>query len=135
MRRAGLSATLGPEITAACRWLRPSQPESVRVIEDTEKKSIQLRISGYLRHPCRKSQTDDKEASEDATVLEGDFVKDVFDAFHGKTALVFANAKSFHRAARRLTPEGNLRVADCLIRSESTTAPSPRESERKRKRP
>ncbi|MFI5459780.1 MAG: BREX system ATP-binding domain-containing protein [Isosphaerales bacterium] len=43
VRRAGLSATLGSEIGAACRWLRPSQPEAVRIIEDPEKLSPTLR--------------------------------------------------------------------------------------------
>ena len=54
VRRAGLSATLGPEIEQVRRWLRPSQPDAVRLIEDPEKKSIQLRISGYLKHPIRR---------------------------------------------------------------------------------
>jgi len=95
VRRAGLSATLGSEIGAACRWLRPSQPETVRIIEDSEKKSIQLRIAGYLKHATAKKQTEGKDGSGSMRSFEGDLEKDVFETFHGKTALIFANAKSY----------------------------------------
>ena len=94
VRRVGLSATLGPDVERVCRWLRPSQPEAVRLIEDPEKKSIQLRISGYLKHSRPEQQEDIDRESENATPLEGDLEKDVFDTFHGKTALIFANSKS-----------------------------------------
>jgi len=114
VRRAGLSATLGSEIEAACRWLRPSQPEAVSIIEDPEKKSIQLRISGYLKHASPKKQTEGKDGSGTTIPLEGDLERDVFDTFHGKTALIFANAKSYiekcadyarQEAARRGLPD------------------------------
>jgi len=94
VRRAGLSATLGPEIRVVCRWLRPSHPEAVKVIESSEQKSIQLRISGYLKHAAPKTPPDGKDGSDSTTPLEGDLATDVFEAFHGKTALIFANAKS-----------------------------------------
>jgi ATP-dependent helicase Lhr and Lhr-like helicase len=95
VRRAGLSATLGPDVEAVRRWLRPFHPDAVRLIEDPEKKSIQLRISGYLKHPSPKTQTAGEEESEDVTAFKGDLEKDVFDTFHGKTALIFANSKSY----------------------------------------
>ncbi len=66
VRRVGLSATFGAEIEGVRRWLRPSEPEAVRVIEDPEKKAIQLRIFGFLR-PLRprapKAESDDDTAS------------------------------------------------------------------------
>jgi ATP-dependent Lhr-like helicase len=92
VRRAGLSATLGPEIDAVRRWLRPSDPETVRLIQDPEKKSIKLRISGYLKHPDLKARAASEDESE--TDLEGDLEREIFGTFHGKTALIFANAKS-----------------------------------------
>ena len=95
VRRAGLSATFGPEIEEIRRWLRPSHPEAVRLIEDPEKKSVQLRISGYWEHSSPKKQPEGKDGNEDARPLEGDLEKDVFDTFHGKTALIFANSKSY----------------------------------------
>ena len=94
VRRAGLSATLGPEIEQVRRWLRPSQPEAVRLIEDPEKKSIQLRISGYWEHSDPKQKQTEEGRNENTRPLEGDLEKDVFDTFHGKTALIFANSKS-----------------------------------------
>ena len=36
VRRAGLSATLGPEIDSARRWLRPSEPDGVRLSKPRE---------------------------------------------------------------------------------------------------
>jgi ATP-dependent Lhr-like helicase len=94
VRRAGLSATLGPEIREACFWLRPCHREAVKVIESSEQKSIQLRISGYLRYASPKAPPEGKDGSEDTTPLEGDLEMDVYEAFHGKTALIFANRKS-----------------------------------------
>jgi ATP-dependent helicase Lhr and Lhr-like helicase len=94
VRCAGLSATLGPDVGAVRRWLRPSDPDGVGVIEDPAPKSIQLRISGYLRHPGRKERKAEKHGIELSPSLEGQLEKDVFETFRGKTALVFINAKS-----------------------------------------
>ena len=98
VRRAGLSATFGAEIEGVRRWLRPSNPEAVHVIEDPEKKSIQLRILGYLQPSRPKKPGAGDGENDDATPLGGELEKDVFEAFHGKTALIFANAKSYIEA-------------------------------------
>jgi ATP-dependent Lhr-like helicase len=67
---------------------------TVRIIEDPEKKSIQLRISGYLAHARRELRSDQEaDDSDSAASLESDLPKDVFETFYGKTALIFANAK------------------------------------------
>ena len=79
VRVVGLSATLGDPM-AARRWLLPSDPERVRLIEDAEGKSIRLRLSGY------GSATDAEQPDES---LE----RDVFDAFIGRTSLIFGNSK------------------------------------------
>ena len=91
VRRAGLSATFGTELHAVRGWLQPSDPDSVRVIEDPAKKTIELKILGYLKPPRHqeKAQSDDEEE----TPVAGDLESDVFETFHGKTALIFANAK------------------------------------------
>ena len=95
VRHLGLSATLGSEIGAVRRWLRPSSPDAVRVIEDPEKKPIKLRIQGYLRHGCPEKRHKEMQDAELDERLAGELETDVFDAFNGKTALVFANRKSF----------------------------------------
>jgi ATP-dependent Lhr-like helicase len=96
VRRVGLSATLGAP-DAARRWLRPSAPERVRVLEDTQDKGIRLKLSGYLR-PYREPQSSvasaEAEAKDDERLpAEDPLMADVFAAFHGKTALIFANRK------------------------------------------
>jgi len=98
VRRTGLSATFGAEIEGVRRWLRPSDPEAVHVIEDVEAKSIQLRILGYLRPPRPKNHKGGTGEDDDAILPEGELEKDVFESFHGKTALIFANSKSYIEA-------------------------------------
>src|SRR5208337_4654817 len=92
------SATLGSEVVAACRWLRPLEPEGVRIIEDPEKKSIQLKIHGYFRLPRSTGHLRPLEDEQSDDIPAGELETDVFEAFKGKTALVFANKKSFIEA-------------------------------------
>jgi ATP-dependent Lhr-like helicase len=93
VRRVGLSATLGaPE--AARRWLRAAAAERVCFLEDTRDKGIRLRLSGYLRphqapRPWAPSEEDVEKLSAEDPLLS-----DVFTAFQGKAALIFANQKS-----------------------------------------
>jgi ATP-dependent helicase Lhr and Lhr-like helicase len=94
VRRTGLSATLGLDVGAVARWLRPGDPEGVRLIEDPEQKSIQLRISGYVRHPSRNDRRAEKNGIELSSSVAANLERDVFEAFQGKTALIFINAKS-----------------------------------------
>jgi len=98
VRLLGLSATLGSEIVAVCRWLRPSEPEGVRVIEDPEKKSIQLKIHGYFRLTRSAGRLRAPEDRQSDDIPAGELETDVFEAFKGRTALVFANKKSFIEA-------------------------------------
>ena len=98
VRLLGLSATLGSEVVAACRWLRPLEPEGVRIIEDPEKKSIQLKIHGYFRLPRSTGRLRPLEDEQSDDIPAGELETDVFEAFKGKTALVFANKKSFIEA-------------------------------------
>lgn len=91
IRRIGLSATLG-DLTAAQHWLRPNDPERVRLLEDKEGKAISMRLSGYLRFANESKTTDTSEDGEIET-QSGSLLSDVFEAFHGKAALIFANRK------------------------------------------
>jgi ATP-dependent Lhr-like helicase len=90
MRRIGLSATFGAEIEGVCRWLQPSEPGAVRIIEDPEKKAIQLKILGYLRPRRPRGPRAGAEATDNPP---GDLESDIFETFHGETALIFANRK------------------------------------------
>ena len=76
------------------RWLRPARPKAVQIIEDSEKKTVRLNIPGYLRHSSPEHQKGGNGESENMRPFEGDLEKDVFDTFHGTTALIFANLKS-----------------------------------------
>ena len=117
------------------RWLRPAQPERCGIIEDPEKKSIQLRISGYLSHSRQERQPETKPINPGrpppSTAI---FEQDVFEAFHGKTALIFANAKSdIEKLADYARRESERRGLPDHFGS--ITARFPRASERKRKKP
>jgi ATP-dependent Lhr-like helicase len=85
VRKIGLSATLG-DPHAAQVWLRPRDPDHVRVIEDHEGKSIRLRLSGYLIPPVEEHDQSRSDAEESMAL-------DIFDAFAGRTALIFGNSK------------------------------------------
>jgi ATP-dependent helicase Lhr and Lhr-like helicase len=93
VRTVGLSATLGPDVGSVRRWLRPFDPEAVRIVEDPAQKPIWLRIRGYLRHPDREDAREKKEETRIQTSLEGNLEKDVVETFRGKTALIFVNSK------------------------------------------
>jgi ATP-dependent helicase Lhr and Lhr-like helicase len=140
-RLVALSATLGPDLEAAKRWLRPRSPNSVGLIEGTDKKTIQLKVNGYLlAAPAHAEEASDRNENSDPP--SADLERDVFDAFHGKTALVFANNKrtieriadfAKREAARRGQPDlfrvhhGSLSKVERedtedLLRSDSPTA-------------
>ena len=95
VRRAGLSATFGDDKDAICRWLRPADPESVTIIESTtDQRAIQLKIYGHLKFPetGNEKTNDDLEAPNRT---DAGLERAVFEAFYGKTALIFINAKSY----------------------------------------
>jgi ATP-dependent helicase Lhr and Lhr-like helicase len=77
-----------------CRTDCQSVLPAMRIIEDPEKKTIQLRIRGYLAHAYKKSRSaDETDDFEPTAPVDGDLERDVFETFYGKTALIFANAK------------------------------------------
>jgi ATP-dependent helicase Lhr and Lhr-like helicase len=93
IRRIGLSATLG-DLAAARHWLRPTDPERVRLLEDKEGKAISMRLSGYLRFAKEsKKSVASEDEDEEVETESGSLLADVFEAFHGKAALIFANRK------------------------------------------
>jgi ATP-dependent helicase Lhr and Lhr-like helicase len=91
VRRLGLSATLG-DLDAARRWLRPADPDGVAVIEDHEEKQILLKLSGYLV-PRSGLDEEDDAANELGRFEDVSLFSDVFEAFQGKSALIFGNRK------------------------------------------
>ena len=91
IRRLGLSATLG-DLTAAQHWLRPTDPERVRLLEDKDGKAISMRLSGYLRF-ANESKTSVTSDDDEIETESGSLLPEVFEAFHGKAALIFANRK------------------------------------------
>ena len=88
VRLVCLSATLG-DVEMAKRWLMPKDTLSIKHIDGGYvEREIQYLIKGYLL----KRQEDDERA-EDAQGNK--FAEDLFQSFYGKTALVFANSRSF----------------------------------------
>jgi len=92
VRRIGLSATLG-DPAAAMRWIRPTEPGRVRLLEDEEGKGIRLRLTGYLRPHREPSRPKDSELRKKSPDGVNRLQTDIFRAFHGKSALIFANRK------------------------------------------
>jgi ATP-dependent Lhr-like helicase len=88
-RKIGLSATLG-DSEAGRRWLQPMGGRGFHLIRDTTGKTVHLCIIGYENpRPAPRQPPQPADDLEDRP-LE----RDVFDAFHGQTALIFANSKS-----------------------------------------
>jgi ATP-dependent helicase Lhr and Lhr-like helicase len=110
IRRIGLSATLG-DLTSAQHWLRPTDPERVHLLEDKEGKAISMRLSGYLR-VAKVSKKPDATEDDESQTQSGSLLSDVFEAFHGKAALIFANRKdrieSYADTVRRIAERRGL---------------------------
>jgi len=96
----GLSATLG-DMKHACDWVCLDQSERASLIDDhTEEKSVRYVIHGYLRP--KEDRSRDKVAPQgrraevrdpEATAADQQLASDIYNAFRGKTALIFANSK------------------------------------------
>lgn len=94
-RMLGLSATVGdPEV--ARRYLSPGSPQDVDTIEDQAGgKEIQFRIHGYPRATeggADASSPEESQMEPDLAVLH-EIASDLVEHCHGRTNLVFANAK------------------------------------------
>jgi ATP-dependent Lhr-like helicase len=99
VRLVGLSATLG-DLDAACRWLAPHEPAAFAQIEGGREKTIHYQLRGYLRSASELTATaaaaqDEEALAEPPLTAEDDrLTDDLFRAFYGKTALIFANSRS-----------------------------------------
>ncbi len=93
VRRIGLSATLG-DPSAARLWLRPNDPDRVRLLEDHDEKAVRIKLSAYLNpaKPPRRSKAVASQGEVSSPVHES-LLADVFEAFHRESALIFANNK------------------------------------------
>jgi ATP-dependent Lhr-like helicase len=92
VRRVGLSATLG-DTAAAMRWLRPNDPGRVQLLVDKVGKAVRLRLSGYLRPLKEAAGLAPDDPEDESPPVDDPLLADVFEAFHGKSALIFANRK------------------------------------------
>src|SRR4051794_19046605 len=93
VRRFGLSATLG-DPGAAGRWLRASDPGRVRRLVDPEGKGVRLRLTAYPRPPeATRPPVGDGGGGAEKLDDDDPLLADVFEAFHGRSALIFANRK------------------------------------------
>ncbi|WZO96063.1 DEAD/DEAH box helicase [Isosphaeraceae bacterium EP7] len=92
VRRIGLSATLG-DTAAAMRWLRPNDPARVRLLVDKTRKAIRLKLSGYLRPLKENAGLSPAGPMDESLPVDDPLLADVFEAFRGKSALIFANRK------------------------------------------
>lgn len=87
-RIIGLSATLGDSLSTQ-RWLAPGDPESVRVISETElEKDILFRVKGYLF----ESNSEGEEHDDPALIK---LSEDIIKHFYGKNSLIFINSRSY----------------------------------------
>ncbi len=90
--RIGLSATLGDPETAL-RWLRPSGPPATLIHDPAAKSAINIRVRGiWNRAPKKPSEAEANGEDQDPWLVE--LARAILLATHGKTNLVFANAKS-----------------------------------------
>lgn len=90
-RRVGLSATLG-DFSAACAWLRPREPDAVRLlVADGKGPELRLQIRGYVEPPEEggSDQLED-EGSSDALSRIADHM---FGVLRGSNNLVFAGSR------------------------------------------
>lgn len=102
VRLAALSATIGdPE--AACRWLCPREEDTFAIITGGQEKTIKYQLRGYYRSAAQtadyepddeKEATDDPELDPPVTEEDHRLAADLFRAYYGKTALIFANSRS-----------------------------------------
>ncbi len=120
IRKVGLSATIG-DFTAARQFLRPGQPDDVRVIEATSGQAeLRLQVRGY-REPTPKTEAataaveDDEGAVQEASqTAQADIAAHMFRNLRGSNNLVFAS--------RRQDVES---IADALVNlSESQNVPN-----------
>ncbi len=94
IRLVGLSATLG-DLDDARKWMDRDNPDSVTVVEGLRgEKAIQYLIKGYVSTRPGKKPSDGEHAGESYEETDGRLVRDVFETFNGKTALIFGNSKS-----------------------------------------
>lgn len=86
-RTIALSATLGNSLPIYAEWMRPREPETVRLITDeAEEKRVLFKVHGYVMAPPQESEGD--EAPKER------IVHDMYDHMAGSKNLVFANNKA-----------------------------------------
>jgi len=89
VRLVCLSATLG-DVEMAKNWLMPKAPLSIKHIDGGYvEREIRYLIKAYLL----ERQLKGKESTKDPQLDR--FAEDLFQNFYGKTALVFANSRTF----------------------------------------
>jgi len=89
-----LSATLG-DMNAAAQWLSSDEKERITIISDEhEEKTVKYRIHGYISRKESKPPEENPDSESAASSAEERMVDDIYNAFKGKTALIFGNSKA-----------------------------------------
>lgn len=105
--RIGLSATLG-DPHAAVRWLRPNGPPATLIKDTSSTSSISIKVRGLWRHAPGGTEQDEHGAGDGTDPSDLELARAILLACGGKTALIFANAKSrIEILADALTTEGS----------------------------
>ena len=94
-RMVALSATLGHAMATYAEWMRPGRAERVCHIHDRrEQKGVLYRIRGYtVSRPIGQRDERKKDGPDKDEELPSGIVADMYEAFAGKTNLLFANSK------------------------------------------
>lgn len=89
-RMIGLSATIG-DVAAARQFLRPRNPEKVRVIASTDDQpGLEIRVHGYLQLP----EAEDPHGEANCLITTKVIAEDLVEHCRTHSNLIFANAKA-----------------------------------------
>lgn len=90
IRIIGLSATFG-DTDLVKKWLMPTNPESVDIIDDSESgRNIRYLIKGYFQE---KSTISTKPNEDDDNNFIHKIINDIILFFNGQSSLIFINSK------------------------------------------
>lgn len=88
-RRIGLSATLG-DLDAARAWLRPADPDRVRVVKSSQASGAELRLQ--VRGYVEPAKPEENEGEQDRSAIQ-DVADHLMATLRNSNALVFAGSR------------------------------------------
>lgn len=109
-RYVALSATIG-DLKLTQEWIRPAQPESVRVVTDSgDEKTIRFAVSAYLENPPMDDQSENATSKVDSWQTR--LARDLYAWSSKGKNLIFANQRAdvewFADELNRLATEDGL---------------------------